>query len=193
MNSIRFYSSFDDELPEPIAFNTWKHHLGFVKGAIEVFEIGSLQNLIQQLISIKSSILDFYSGTITPREISNQILNYLINQGYSSFESYNTWVKEGDDFRNIILNDGSEWILTLGRFPNRYIHIHPARYSLYTIRVRSSTLKVALLFAALSKHSSTEFSLKVVNEMRVKYLNLSPVKSINSSGSLRLLVSDLLQ
>ncbi len=192
MNSIRFYSSFDDKIPEPIAFNTWKHHLGFVKDSIQSFEKGSLQNLAQQLIFIKGSILDLYTGNLTPPEISSQVLIYLTYQGNSISPKYISWLNAGNNFRNIELSDGSEWTLTHGRFPNRYIHIHPARNSVNIIRVRSGTLKVAILFSALNKDSKNEISLKAINEIRVNYLKLSPVKSINSSGSLRLLVNKLL-
>ncbi len=192
MKSVRFYKSFDKALPKPIALNVWKHHLGFIREAIPFCNIDSIDSLLEQLICIKGAVLDIYIGSLTPSEIAGQIVDCLFRENCLDIESYNSWIIQGGNFRNITLQDGSVWTLTFGRFTNRYVHIHPARYSLNSKRVRSTTLKVAILFSVLFMNKKTKFSLQNINFIRQDYFHLSPVKGITVDGSLGTLIGCIL-
>jgi hypothetical protein len=59
----------------------------------------------------------------------------------------------------------------------RFLHIHPAKYSPFTIRVRGTTLKTVVALKVLTgKNMQNQLKLQLVNEVRSEKLGLSPVK-----------------
>jgi hypothetical protein len=91
----------------------------------------------------------------------------------------------GKDYRCLSLPDNSQWTLRLSENDEKFIHIHPSRYSPNTVRVRSSTLQTAITAIVLSElKSKSPLDINIINEAREKYLNESPVKTVNKNSGL---------
>ena len=187
-------NSLNCDLPEPVLLNCWKHHAGFIRSKIveykkhpETFR-GQLQ---KEILLIGNSLMDLYLGDFTPAEIAASISTYLNLKKVSGRESYRSWLKEeGHTYRVIEIADRSRWTLRLGEKQERYLHIHPSRYSPNTIRVRSSSLKSAILLCILNGKDSPNI-LGQVNQIRKEYLDLPPLKNILKASALVNLVGIL--
>ena len=175
-----------DTIPSPVHFNCLKHHAGFIKNQIasvtstKIFEL-----LRKQLVKIGGSQMDLYLGIHTPVEISKQVLEILNRKKISSFTEYQNWLlMKGKEFRQIQLRDRSIWVLRPGENYERYLHIHPGRYSPNTIRVKAITLKTAILILSIKQLDKIErIDTQVVNDIRRIYLNEPPLKSfLKASG-----------
>ena len=72
-----------------------------------------------------------------------------------------------------------------GNLAERYIHIHPAKYSKHTIRVRATTLKTVLTLCVnkIPIRDDASQNLQTVNKQRSLFLQLSPIKSLNEKDS----------
>ena len=176
-------------VPLPISFNCRKHHAGLIKEQIrQINSENDLETLKFFLLKIGESQMDLYLGKFSPEEISNQVIKTLKREKIFSFENYKKWLcKDGNDYQLITLKDKSIWILRLGENLQSYIHIHPGRYSPNTIRVKATTLKTAILILCFEQLGKIEnINTEFLNEIRKKYLNEPPIKSLSkSSGILR--------
>jgi hypothetical protein len=182
------------DIPEPVLFNCWKHHAGFIKSRIKEFKENHRndpENIRKEILLIGGSLMDLYLGELTPAEIARSITTYLDLRKVTGMRSYREWLGgEGRDFREVEIEDHSGWTLRLGEKKERYIHIHPSRYSPHTIRVRSSSLKSAILFCALHD-GETENILADINRVRKEFLNLPPLKNLKSGSALFNLIKTL--
>ena len=184
------------ETDEPVLLNCWKHHARFIRSKILKYkDAGEIELAIlrKELLRIGESLMDLYLGTLTPGEIAGRIIASYKKTNALSREDFIRWLKEeGDDYRIIELKDKSLWTLRLGEKQERYIHIHPSRYSPLTIRVRAHTLKSAILYLILnSNKNNIQDDLIFLNKIRKDYLNQPPLKSISHHSSLPELVSIL--
>lgn len=171
-------------VPEPFLFNPMKHHAGYISGFIKhiiACREDSTETLKNELILIGKSQTDLYTGKEEPLEVTRQILDFLENSRLTGEIRYLSWLgAEKPGYRRFTLKDGSEWILLPGKTPGRWVHIHPARYSLYSIRVRAETLKTAIAVLYHSgKYGLDNFDLDVVNQVRAGLLNQSPIKELS--------------
>ena len=172
--------SINDGLPKPIAFNCWKHHLGYIKSVLNSNDLNSGSHLnIQETIQlIGESQVDFYYGSLDPNSISNQIISQIESKIALNIHDYKEWISsEGSDYKNIFLSDGSNWTIRLGQSDERYIHIHPSRYSKKTIRVKSSTLKTVIAYFYQYGFIDDQLTAEKVNRVRHKIVKLPPFKS----------------
>ncbi|MCG6915675.1 hypothetical protein LJE86_17345 [bacterium BMS3Abin03] len=133
--------------------------------------------------------MDIYIGEYTPVQIVNEVTKLLSEEGKFNFPEYKMWLNEdGEDYKLLTISDKSIWTFRLGNERERYIHIHPGRYSPLTIRVKSSTLKTVILseiFSLDKKEQDDELSL--INRIRKEYLQIPPLKSVlSASGFQRL-------
>ncbi|GAB4287631.1 MAG: hypothetical protein Kow0098_04460 [Ignavibacteriaceae bacterium] len=180
--------------PEPLLFNCWKHHLKFIKEKIKEFSNPESFNeklLNSSILTIGGSVTDIYLGALPPDKISNEILQYIRLNGLDDINNYRKWLyKEGRDYRLVRISDKSLWTLRTGEDDKRFVHIHPARNTELTLRVKATTLKTAILVLIMSEmeHKKSD-NLHYINETRKKYLSLPPVKSAGSSGKLLTLIS----
>ncbi|HNS30515.1 MAG TPA: hypothetical protein PKL52_08290, partial [Tenuifilaceae bacterium] len=111
-----------------------------------------------------------------------------------SHADYEDWLRtSGLEYRSITLSDGSSWTLRLGRMPNRFVHIHPSRYSANTLRIKASTLKTAIALKMVFPTLNIPPNLQQVNQARDLLHNLSPVKGIHSSKSLIKILAYLIE
>ena len=167
--------------------NCWKHHAAFIKKNIkQVKKEGELKKLTSILLIIGESQMDLYLGRLTPFELTKFIKRSLKEKNAFKYEAYRQWLNlEGNDYRLIAMPDNSIWALRMGNERENYIHIHPGRYSLHTIRVRSLTLKTAIWIMAFTNiHKNIAINLQLINSVRKIYLNAEPIKSFSSATGL---------
>jgi hypothetical protein len=175
----------------PINFNCWKHHAGFIKKQIDsVKEIKEPDQLKVYLLKIGESQMDLYFGEYSPINISEQILDYLHRNRIYSPDLYKDWFsKDGKDYQLVELRDKSIWTLRLGDDAERYVHIHPGRYSPHTVRVKAATLKTVILVLCSEKIGEIKtIETQTINRIRKKYLDEPPIKSFSSASGLGRLI-----
>ena len=173
--------SLNGELPKPIAFNCWKHHLGFVNGYLQnQTNYTKSDAFICEVIQFIGTLqFDFYIGNQTPMIIANEILSILEKENTLALSDYKIWLTlEGADYRCVSISDGSNWTLRLGQ-GDRYVHIHPSRHSKKTVRVKSSSLKSVYAFLFHYGVSDAEISIEKINFVRNRLTKL-PVLKPNS-------------
>jgi len=167
-------------IPEPLIFNPLKHYLPFIRDFIS-FKISG-QNvmdpkyLIKELKHLGTSVMDIYTGDLSQEKIFKEIKDILASKNLRSKEQYAAWV--GTNFNNykiISISDGSQWTLKYNDNVNRFVHLFPARLSPYTFRVKSNTLKSAILYLIfIGKDYVTEDDLNGARALT----GLSPVKGV---------------
>ena len=181
-------------IPPPTNFNCWKHQAGFIKKQIEsVKETTEFEELRVYLLKIGESQMDIYFGKFSPLEISEQILSSLHQNKIFEYEQYKSWLsKDGNNYQLVELKDKSIWTLRLGDDAERYVHIHPGRYSLHTIRVKATTLKTAISVLCSEKIGEINtIETQTVNQIRKKYLDEPPLKAFSTASGLGRLMDRL--
>jgi hypothetical protein len=185
-----------DDLPFPVLLNCWKHHQLFIQSKINEIACNRdfmMQNLYKILQPVGNSQLDMYTGNLFPAEIGNFIKSELDILGINNRLLYLEWLKrEGNDYQIIRIYDSSEWALRAGTMNERYVHIHPAKYSPNTVRLRSNTLKTAFAILIWQRRNQTkECNLNIVNSIRINYLKLSPIKKMPDDEGIMALINFL--
>ncbi|OGU54799.1 MAG: hypothetical protein A2V66_06820 [Ignavibacteria bacterium RBG_13_36_8] len=176
--------------PCPVLLNCWKHHAGFIKGGIQV---KSEHEILGELKTIGDSLMDLYLGSMSPHDISVQVIEQLKGRNILEKKAYTDWIEtDNDQYRMIELSDNSKWTLRLGDDEKRYVHIHPGRYSHHTMRVRSLSLKTAIAVLVWTKiHGGDALNISVINKVRKEWLNESPIKSVSKNEGLGKLIGIL--
>jgi hypothetical protein len=160
--------------------NTHKHHAGFLRerigSAVAAGESG-LPSLADELVVVGSKLMDLYHGPFSPREIADRVLANLDSAGRHTAAEFRAWIESGGGYQTIEFpEDMSRWVLRMGEEADRYVHLHPARYSPFTIRVRANVLTTAVLaLASTALRGGDPLSRPVVNAVRRDYLGLAPV------------------
>lgn len=170
------------EIPFPITFNPQKHHLGFLKKQLQLWKSREWTAVYPDLLSIGNNLLDFYFGKLSVEKIGKECIDFLQKNKLTEKDNFFAWLGSLE-YRKIELSDHSLWVVKKGIDPLRFVHIHPAKQSPHTLRVRATTLKtvLALQIHAVSIQKEMKRNLEVVNEIRMKYLQLSPVKSLQQN------------
>lgn len=164
----------------PVTFNTHKHHFRFLLQQIGVWKTLDWENVEPELLLIGENLLDLYTGNLTVEEICNQCIHFFRTGNINNKDSFLKWLQPCE-YRKITISDSSEWVVKEGNDSERYIHIHPAKFSPHNIRVRSTTLKtvIALMINAVNISEQMNENLLTVNQIRTTYLQLSPIKSLH--------------
>jgi len=168
----------EHQIPEPILFNPLKHHLGFIREFIYQKTESEPNHdriiLIKELKHLGTSVMDVYSGSLLISNICREVQEFLEKNKLSEKELFAQWVGiMMNDFRLISLSDSSQWTLKYYENSQRFVHIFPARGSRYTFRVKSNTIKSALLYYILI--GKDFISGDDLNKVR-PLLGLSPIK-----------------
>jgi hypothetical protein len=167
------------EAPEPVLLNTWKHHAGVLRFRIRetiAAGVSGLEMLAHEMVVIGAELMDLYTGALDPGAIGRQVIAQLQSSGHFELPAYRSWIKESLGYAVLALDDGCEWVLRLGSETGRYIHIHPGRWAPGTCRVRANVLKTAAMaLAYCGIKGSDPTDIKVVNQVRQKYLALAPL------------------
>lgn len=182
-----------DEIPPEILFNRWKHHLKFLQGMLYQAKEGGEDVIARHILSIGNNITDLYEGPLSPAQISRCILFKLKEKGIDSARDYLEWIAKNEkNYAVFRIMDRSQWVLLPGVLPH-YIHIHPARDSPFTCRVKALTLKTAIWVSyEVIKGHFEQIDLELINKIRVEKLKVSPVKSVSQNHKLFTLLNRLL-
>jgi hypothetical protein len=169
--------NYDNQIPEPILFNPFKHHLGFIKEFISrnIDKPGlNIEMLSKEIKHLGTSVMDIYIGKLLVSNICIETVEFLCNEGILFKETYSSWAgSNADSFRLITLSDGSQWTLKFHNDNQRFVHLFPARNSSHTFRVKANSLKSALIYnIIIGKDLVTSEDLNKVRPI----LGLSPVK-----------------
>ncbi|OMP79002.1 hypothetical protein [[Flexibacter] sp. ATCC 35208] len=152
-----------------ILFNALKHHRGYIHQQIALATPDTLPELLKKL---GNSQMDIYYGHLSQEGLFEEVLSHI---PVADEAAYLAWLQGA--YREIILSDTSKWILLEGNVPGQYIHIHPARYSPESMRVKATILKTAI--ACIVVHPGvTHPDLNMVNHIRKTILGLSPVRDL---------------
>jgi len=132
------------------------------------------RDLIKELKHLGTSVMDVYSGELTIRRICKEVLEFLSEKRLADRKLFSLWTGvRMNEFKVISLSDGSEWTVKYHNNNSRFVHIFPARGSRNSFRVKSNTLKSALLYyIKVGKDYITGDDLNRVRPM----IGLSPVK-----------------
>lgn len=175
------------EIPPPITFNPYKHHFHFLLD--EIKDWNTPEQINGKLLPIGNNLTDFYLGELSVSTICNECKAHFEQLRITNKAAFKAWLGKSA-WKKINLSDDSDWLIKMGDQKDRYIHLHPAKFSKHTIRVRATTLKTVLALVATStaKSESAAANLLAVNKIRTEILGLSPVKSLYPAnlGILRL-------
>lgn len=161
----------------PFTFNVQKHHAGALYDFIQSYD-QPLEELHLELQAIGSALMDLYYGPLSVIQICTEIKANLHDSGQWNKEAFLSWLNTNDGFQSLHLTDGSAWVLRQGEDSERYIHIHPGRYSPNTMRIKAGTLMTAIGIAIYHQANPRQaIDLATLNQIRSIYLKLSPVKS----------------
>lgn len=171
-------------VPHPVLFNAWKHHAGWVREQIAIAAADGdegLKRLGEAVVVCGTKLMDFYFGDLTPWQLGDRALEHLRAVGKSDFPAFRDWLDAQDGYAAFdVRDDGSKWILRAGDEADRYVHLHPARYSPHTVRVPGLTLKTGIVALAFAKQTGANpHAVGTVNEARKRFLGLPPVASLD--------------
>jgi hypothetical protein len=169
-----------DLVSPPVLFNAHKHHAGFLRDRVRrAVAAGpdALPALAGELVVVGSKLMDLYHGPFAPGEIADKVMGDLAKAKRGTPSQFRAWVEAGGGYRLIEFpEDTSQWVLRAGDEDDRFVHLHPARYSPFTIRVRANVLTTAVMALAYTGlHGGDPLSRPVVNAVRRDYLGLAPV------------------
>jgi hypothetical protein len=184
------------EIPAPVLFNTWKHHAGVLRQRVaKITRAGAavLRELPQQLLVIGTDLMDLYTGVLTPAEIAGKVISALEADRRLQSESYQAWLDANGGYGVLTFTeDGSRWVLRRGAEPDRHVHVHPARWSPHTLRVRANVLKTAvMLLAHVGVYGGDPRDVARINAVRCQYLGLSPIKELAGDQGLGIVLGIL--
>lgn len=146
------------------------------------------QEAEKEIRLLGNNLIDLYIGKLGISEIIRETLHFAGKNNITSPEELAQWLHPLE-YRKFELSDHSFWVIKQGQDNARFLHIHPGKYSLFTIRVKAPTLKTVI---ALKIYDSTVVSpdLGLVNKIRVEKLNLSPVKGLVAGKGIARLLAD---
>jgi hypothetical protein len=178
------------EACSPVLLNTWKHHASFLRMKIRA-AVGrgpsGLAVLANELVVLGAQLMDLYYGVFTPREIGERVIDQLKQDGRFEPEPFREWTRTGGGYGMLVFaEDGSQWVMRFGEGTDRYLHVHPGRWTPLTCRVRANVLKTAVMASAHALlYGGEPTGLETVNRVRQTYLNLAPVgKSLKADEGL---------
>jgi hypothetical protein len=164
----------------PVLFHPLKHHLGWIQAFLQESVLGEMTGLPRvaaQLITVGNSQMDLYTGVLSPTVIAGEVIAYLSAHQLLEPARYQAWLEQSGGYRLVPLPDGSQWVLRWGEVEGRHVHIHPARHSPHSVRVKASALKTGLLVAIWERMHGQPAGLDEVNRLRVAWAGLPPIRS----------------
>ena len=172
---------FECRLPFPFLFNGLKHHRQIILEFIQksIVENRSVHDLNAGMVTLGNSMIDLYFGDLTDLEIASEIMGILKMKNKFDKEEYHKYIVESPKkYKTVQISDGSDWTLLLGKEENRFIHIHPSRGSIFTLRVKAISIKTALMLKVFfAREVQRNELVPLVNTVRLDYLSESPIKN----------------
>lgn len=193
-------------------FNHWKHHAGSICRSVRRISRCAIRRgeplLRAGLLHIGDNNLDLYIGRYGLAEIFGEIGAFLQTNALYERKSFLRWLAANGGYRKVIIGDDSGWILRSTAGSERYLHIHPAKYTPQTIRCRAGTLKTAILIlhhisaqpdvpsyreAASPSEAIPLPDVQRVNTLRDKLAGLPPLADLSAHSAVSSVVKLLLQ
>ena len=179
---------FSAQLPAPILFHPLKHHLSYIQAFVAHNTTTSETELKAALRTIGGSQLDLYTCPLSPMQVATEVLQYLQEHNLQQPVAYGRYLAIGGAaYQLVSLSDGTDWVLRWGVVEGRHVHLHPARYAKYTLRVKANVLKLAIaavLAFRKSGGSNLLVDTELINQVRAEWLSLPPVKDLSLSEGL---------
>ena len=163
----------------PFIFNRFKHHLQTVRAALRDASRAQIEINLKQ---IGDSIMDLYTGDLAVERIFEEIAQQLIELNIYESTLYESFLKSNDNYFKLKISDGSEWVLLMGNDLKHFVHIHPARYSAHSMRVKATSWKTVIAARAFAD-ADVEIDLNYLNQIRKK-IDLSPLRNVASASAL---------
>lgn len=164
----------EPDIPLPIRFNVFKHHRNYI---LETLKGASSELIFDLLDPICNNYIDIYTGSLMPEDICKSVIYIMKSKRVFRYEDFIGWLTSNKGYRQIKLEDQSEWVIRESIEAGRYIHIHPARNSPFSFRFKGSTLKTVYKLKTNFEESIGTISLEKVNLIR-KQIGLSPIKKL---------------
>jgi hypothetical protein len=182
-------------VPYPFRFNPSKHHLNWICEEIyQSIKTPGNSNIRDEFLhniqSMNSNQIDIYTGSLLPLEIIEEIKHKTEHTALQTKLNFKLWLNK-QEFKLVEIKDTSVWVLREGHNDNNYIHIHPARTKPHSIRIHGNSLKTAILHILL--YQNKPLTLMDINYIRSTYLDLSPVKNLETCERIRNTISFLNQ
>ncbi|MCC9136863.1 hypothetical protein ACFSKU_09830 [Pontibacter silvestris] len=177
---------FSPDLPKPVLFHPLKHHLQYIREFIEYSLAITEPEIKDALVTIGSSQLDMYLGQLMPMQISQEVMLHLQQHSLLQPEMYRQYLTDEEKAYFVItLSDATAWVLRWGLEAGRFVHLHPARYTPNTIRVKANSLKIAVATVVAAKRlPNVGVNLELVNRVRREWLELPPVKALSEDSGI---------
>jgi hypothetical protein len=165
--------------PEIITFNPLKHHKNYILDKISDWHQLKEEEIQSILFKIGSNLIDLYIGDLSVQSIFNEVQEQFTINSKLGKDEFTKWLQP-KGFKKIRLSDESEWVVRLSDNSEKYVHIHPGKYSKNTIRVRASSLKTVIAIKIQQSLNVQEEKITVqkVNQIRNDFLSLSPIKQL---------------
>lgn len=161
-------------------FNPLKHYLTFIREFVSNHSLtmknSGIKDLSIELKHLGTSVMDIYTGELSLEQIFTEFMEFLKTHKLNERELYKEWVcKSFDDYRLIKLSDSSQWTLKYHNHETRYVHVFPARFSPRSFRIKSNTLKSAIMYIILiGRDYVSENDLNAARTL----VGLSPVREV---------------
>lgn len=159
-----------------ILFHDFKHHLQTNKNWLDENRSKWDAEIHKRVKTIGNSQLDYYVGQLSAEDIRTEILNFLIENNLTEKQVYLKWMEDNGGFREINLSDSSRWTLRYLE-EAEFVHLHPSRYSMNTVRVKANALKSVLCSLLFQETNNFEFDIEQVNGFRTEFMELSPISA----------------
>lgn len=176
-------------------FHPLKHHLLWIRSFISEYALRGeavMPEVATKLMTAGNSQMDVYTGALLPKAIAGAIVQHLSEHNLLEPGVYADWLQTTGGYRLVNLPDQSEWVLRQGEIPGSHVHIHPARYSPYSTRVKAGTLKSAIMVCIWQLlHPHKRWQLSEINHLRQTWLLLPPIRSVDEAEGLRRILDQL--
>lgn len=149
----------------------------------------SAADLPAALQKIGTSQMDMYTGRLTEEAIFAEVIAQLTALDILPPTAFAAWVAARDGYMELTLSDTSRWVLRLSDDPERYIHLHPGRYSPHSLRIKAAALKTAMVYKAAADNGLLSGELLTdMNTVRAMAA-LSPVRSLDDAQHILKIIS----
>lgn len=164
----------------PVMLNTFKHHAAALRARLAALAPGDLQGFAGVLRAVEvlgTRLMDMYTGNLSPRDLSAWVRDELALSGRLDAEVFCDWLRTQEDYAVLTHpSDGSRWVVRAGDDRGRFVHLHPARRSPASMRVKATVLKTAFVVLAFTRtHHGDPLDRAIINEVRAAYLALPPL------------------
>lgn len=171
-----------------IFFQSTKHHLATAASRVLAAAregAAGREGLLQAILPIGAAgIVDVYEGALSADQIAAEVERWLASKGLLDRESFRAHLESEGAIRRIghflvvDLSDTTRFCLRASDEGDAFVHVHPARYSPHTFRIRTQTLKTAILAHYLAlREGRSPLELAVLDEAR-SWIELSPLGEV---------------